>query len=145
MFQIMDKMIKTKSQEEWTEIIKEKRHKLRELILDDNDEVVSYQELVDRLERRDIEVQVDEGTTHFRDKTAEERCQESDKDYVKTKTAKWPVIKATRMVRLGKHPDELDSVEVRAERMARFDESVTPVFNRQAEKGNFPLKFPQKD
>lgn len=142
----MKKTIETKSQEEWKEIIREKRDKLRELILDDNGDVVSEEELVNRLSRRDIEVRVDEdGTTHFRDTTVEERLQDSKKDYVETKTSEWPVVRATEMVRTGRHPDELDPVKVRAERMTRFDEAVTPVFNEQADRGNFPLEYPPKD
>jgi len=39
----------------------------------------------------------------------------------------------------------LDSVEVEAEKMTAFDEAVTPVFNEQAKKGDFPLEYPPRE
>lgn len=138
--------IETKSKEYWREVIEEKREKLRELILDNSGELVSREELVDRLEDRDIEVWVDEeGTTHYDDTTLEKRAEESEDGYAEAKTAKWPVTRASIMVETGRHPSELDPVEVEAERMAEFDKAVTPVFNEQAKNGDFPLEYPPKE
>ena len=137
--------LEPKSKEEWYSIMKEKREKLRELVLDD-DELVSIEELLERFDDRGIKIYEDDsGTTHYEDMTLERRTEESDGGFVEAKTVKWPVTRATRLVESGKHPDELKSVMEKAEHMAEFDRSVTPVFNDQLEDSDFPLEYPPRE
>lgn len=137
--------LEPKDKDEWYSILKEKRAKLRELVLDDG-ELVSREELLERFADRGIKMYEDDGgTRHYEDTTLERRAEESEDGCVEAKTAKWPVARAMRLVKAGKHPDELESVSERAEGMAEFDRSVTPVFNEQLKDGDFPLEYPPRE
>lgn len=136
------KEIEPKSEEEWYQILKNKRQKLRELVLNEDSDLVSRDTLIKRLDNIGIEVQEDdEGTIHYMDKNLEKRYADSDDEYVESIAAKWPVGKADRLVQNNKHPDDLKSVEKKAKNMRAFDLMVTPEFNRQAKEGDFPLEY----
>jgi hypothetical protein len=133
--------IKPKSEEEWYQILKDKRQKLRELVLNKDGNLVSRNTLIKRLDNLGIDVQEDGGTVHYMDKNIEERQTNSDDEYVESMAAKWPVGRADRLVQNNKHPDNLKSVEKKAKNMREFDLMLTPEFNRQAKEGDFPLEY----
>lgn len=138
--------IKPKSEEEWYQILKDKRQKLRELVLNEDSDLVSRDTLIKRLNDIGIDVQEDdEGTVHYTDKNIEERYADSDDEYVESIASKWPVGRADRLVRNNRHPDNLESVEEKAKKMREFDLMVTPEFNRQAKEGEFPLNYPNEE
>lgn len=132
------------SEEEWYDIMKEKRKRLRDLVLDEDNQLVSREELIERLADIGVEVYEEDGTTHYVDKTLDERVEKAENTTVKAKTVEWPVSRADRLVEIGKHPDELASIEEKAKKMAAFDEVVSEEFNRQIDDGNFPLQFPPR-
>jgi hypothetical protein len=118
------------SEEEWYDIIKEKRERLRDLILDEDGRLISREELIERLVDIGVEVYEEDDTTHYVDKTLDKRVEKADNTTVKAKTVEWPVSRADRLVKMGRHPDELESVDEKAKKMEEFDEVLSEEFNR---------------
>lgn len=140
-------MVEQKSKDEWEEHLKDQREKLLDLVLDENEELVSRETLHERLKEIDVVVETDDsGTTHYRDTSVREQDERSESEEPsEPNTVTYPVSRADMLVRLGKHPhDELEPVEQEAERMAELDRHVTPVFEEQAENGDFPLEYPPR-
>lgn len=131
------------TKKEWEDYIKKRRALIRKLLLDENNKLVTKEEFRERLEKYGIKIEEENGRTNYRDETLEERARNSENNSATARTAQIPVMKAHRMLKNGRHPDELPPVEKRAERMANFDEAVSDEFERQLDEQDdpFPLEF----
>ena len=141
---IMDK-IKTDDIETYIERTKERRQKLRELILKDDGSIVSIEELEMRLDDKyGIIIKDKDGTKIFTDRKIEKQKSIDSKESITPIMIQEdvPATRAYSMVSRQEHPDELIPIEERAKKQREFDKAISKEFNKQLEDEDpFPLRY----
>ena len=138
--------IETEDIETYIERTKEKRKKLRELILKDDDTLVSVEELEKRLDDKyGIIIKDEDGTKIFTDREIEKQKSIESTESITPVMIREdvPATRAYSMVLRQQHSDELDSIEDAAKKQRQFDLTVSKEFNRQLEEedDSFPLRY----
>lgn len=141
----MDK-IETDDIEIYIERITERRRKLKELLLKEDDTLVSMDELKKRLDDKyGIIIKDEGGTKIFTDRQVEKQKQSESEETIKPiiVSEDVPATRAYNMVIRQEHPDELDSIEECAKKQRLFDKTVSEEFNKQLEENEdpFPLRY----
>ena len=135
--------IETDDIETYIERTKEKRKKLLDLILKENNTLVSIEELEQRLdEKYGIIIKDQDGTKIFTDRKIEDSESGPIEPVIVSENV--PATQAYGMVKRQEHPDEkLLSIEEEAKKQRLFDKSVSEEFNKQLEEEDdpFPLRY----
>jgi len=138
--------IETDDIETYIERTEEKRKKLRELILKDDDTLVSVEELEKRLDDKyGIIIKDEDGTKRFTDREIEKQKSIESTESITPVMIREnvPATRAYTMVVCQQHPDELDEIEEAAKKQRKFDLVVSKEFQRQLEEEDdpFPLRY----
>lgn len=135
--------------QDWTKHFERQYKILRELLLDEDDELVDLEEYNRRLYvKYGITREENEsGEMHYHDPTLEWRSERAkDDEFLDSVITREniPVLQGVTMIETGRHPDELADPEVRAEKQVAFNKSVDEEFEKQLEEQDdpFPLEYP---
>lgn len=149
------KKLKLDDIEDYIERERKRRKNIREMVLTDDDELVSEETFEERIEEKySVVIDITDGVKHFRDKEFEKIKSEIESDSSVTEDdydrpiesvlarVEIPISRAYTLVKKQKHPDELDSIEEEAKKQRAFDKAANKVFNSQLEEEEpFPLNY----
>lgn len=142
----------SKTVEEWKRYFERQHSMLRELLLDEDEELVDLKEYNRRLYVKYgiTREEDDSGDMHYTDSTVEWRSEKAkDEEFVNSVITREnvPVLQGIRMIEIGRHPDDLDDPKQRAKKQVDFNESVDKVFQQQLENQDnpFPLEYPLRE